>query len=163
MKVLGLRAEPNGFNWAVCDGTKEVPVLLAVERVATPRDYDEPEGLSDLGARLRAILTSYSPAVVGLRTPEAASPGTGDPARKRLRVEGVILATCAEAHLTIAMAALTKIGASLGVKSAKALLESDQYQQLNWASYPKPKREAILIGISLLSGVGDGDHSSIKI
>lgn len=145
MKAIGLRAEPDGFNWAVVEGVQEAPVLLAVERVAAPSGYSEPEMLNYFRARLCHIIQTHGPEHVGLRTPESVARAGGEPARRRLRLEGVLLAVGAELSLAVTFGAIVTVNRLLGSKSAKLFLNSDEYRGINWSKYTQVKREAILI------------------
>jgi hypothetical protein len=158
MRVLGLRAEPEAFNWAISEGTIEAPILVAVDRVAGPRGYSDPELLNHLRARLLLITKQHKPDSAGLRTPEPIARGGGEPAKKRLRVEGVLLAVCGELGLNVTLGAIVTINSLLGSKSAKLFLNSDEFRGINWSDYTQAKREAILIGTSLLPGEAHADH-----
>jgi hypothetical protein len=152
MKAIGLRAEPDAFNWAVVEGTLEAPVLLAVERVAAPSGYSDPEMLNYFRERLLHIIQTHAPKIVGLRTPETISRGSGESARKRLRLEGVLLGVSGECTLPATIGALSTVNRLLGSKSAKLLLQSENYRGLDWSKHTPAKREAILISASLLPG-----------
>jgi hypothetical protein len=163
MRVLGLRAEPDAFNWAISEGTLEAPVVVAVDRVAGPRGYSDPEVLNHFRARLLHIAKQHSPVAVGLRTPEPVARGGGDSAKCRLRVEGVLLAVSGELGLQVTLGALVTINSLLGSKSAKLFLNSDEFRGINWSHYTPAKREAILISASLLPREAHADNSRAQI
>jgi len=163
MKTIGLRAEPDAFNWAVSEGTQEIPILIAVERVAAPSGYLEPEMLNHFRNRLLHILQTHSPEHAGLRTPESVARAGGEPARKRLRLEGVLLAASSESGLSVTLGALVTVNRLLGSKSAKLFLNSTEYRGIDWSKYPQVKREAILMSASLLPSESDASNSRIEI
>ena len=100
MRTIGLRCEPNAFTWAVSEGSTEAPVLVAIERVQIPATYTFAQGANFLRMRLKQRLEEHHVTVAGLRTPEAV-PRTTEALRERLRLEGVLLAACADAGLEV--------------------------------------------------------------
>jgi hypothetical protein len=159
VKVIGMRAEPDAFNWAVSEGTQEVPILIAVERVAAPSGYLEPEMLSHFRNRLLHIIQTHNPERAGLRTPESIARAGGESARRRLRLEGVLLAASSESGLSVTLGALVTVNRLLGSKSAKLFLNSTEYRGIDWSKHPQAKREAILMSASLLPSETDASHS----
>jgi hypothetical protein len=149
MRSIGLRAEPEGFNWAVCEGSLEVPVLVASDRVAAPANYSTADALNFFRTRVLQLVDQHHPTLAGLRTPETIA-RANESAKKRLRVEGVLLAASAEAGIKTVSGALTTLSSRLGVKSAKVLLDSKEYRGIDWNKLTKEKRESVLMGVSLL-------------
>jgi hypothetical protein len=150
VRIAGFRAEPDAFNWAIVEGSLEAPVLVAVERVEGPKGYTDSEMLSHFRTRLLHVIRTHSPVAAGLRTPEPIARGGGESAKRRLRVEGVLLAVCGESGLEVTLGALVTINSRLGSKSAKLFLNSDEYRGIDWSKLTTAKRESILIGTSLL-------------
>jgi hypothetical protein len=149
MRVIGLRSDPRGFTWAISEGSLQAPVLVAADYVQAPSTFSFAEGANFLRMRLRQLVSEHHVTVAGLRTPETV-PRATESFRERLRIEGALLAACAEAGLSVTQGPLVTLSRLLGVKSAKVLLESDDYQGINLSSVPKEKREAILMSVSLL-------------
>jgi hypothetical protein len=159
IRALGLRAEPDAFNWAVTEGILEAPILIAAEKVAAPNGYLDPEILSFVRTRLLHIIQTRTPDLVGLRTPEHVARGAGESSRRRLRLEGVLLATCGEAALAVTVGALVTVNSLLGSKSAKLFLNSNEFRGIDWSKYSPAKREAILMSASLLPKGADAGRS----
>src|SRR2546428_11641960 len=92
-RILGLRAEASQFNWAVVEGTRHKPVLIARDTAAAPVDLDEASALSSLRARVLLVIEAKKPDGVVLRAPEFVARGGTNAARarRRLRIEGVLL------------------------------------------------------------------------
>src|SRR5437016_3444429 len=91
-RIFGLRAEARQFNWAVVEGTQHKPVLIARDTAAAPLDLDEASSLSWLRERVRLVIEANKPDGAVLRVPEfVARGGNTDGARRRLRIEGVLL------------------------------------------------------------------------
>ena len=151
MRIIGLRAEPRGFTWAVLEGTQEVPILVKVAHVEAPATFSFPQSANFLRMQLLQLVSEHKPEAGGLKTPEMTR-GQTEAARERLRVEGVLLAACTEGGLKVTQGPLVTLGRLLGVKSAKVLLESDDYRGINLNKMAPTKREAILIGAALLEG-----------
>jgi hypothetical protein len=149
MYTIGLRAEPRAFNWAVAEGSLEVPVLVASDRIEVPANYLISAGLFFIRGRLQYVLDQHRATHAGIRTPEGMVKGN-ESLRERLRVEGVLLATCSEAGVETTQGPLATLSRLLGVKSAKVLLSSTEYRGVDLAKFSKEKREAILMSISLL-------------
>jgi len=149
MRTLGLRAEPEAFSWAVSEGSLQVPILVASDRVQAPANFSFAEEVNFLRSRLLQIAKQYLVSEAGLRTPESV-PRTTESLRQRLRVEGALLAACCEAGLKTSQGPLATLSSLLGVKSAKKLIESDEYLGLDLTKFKKERREAILVSVSLL-------------
>ena len=149
VRVIGLRAEPKGFFWAVSHGTQEVPVVVGMGYVEAPKTFSFPQGVNFLRSRFLQLITEFKIDNAGLRTPEMVRT-QNEAFRQRLRVESVLLAASSEAGIKIIQGPLATLGRLLGVKSAKTLLDSDDYCGINLEKMPTPKREAILMSVSLL-------------
>lgn len=149
MRTIGLRAEPNAFSWAVAEGTLQIPVLVASDRIQVPANYAIAEGLLFLRERLLPVLDQYKVTVAGLRTPEGLVKAN-ESIRARLRVEGVLLSSCSEKGLETTQGPLATLSSLLGIKSAKLLLSSDDFRGVEFGKLSKEKREAVLMSISLL-------------
>jgi len=148
MRSIGIRAEPRSFYWAVTEGDLEVPILLAVGRVEAPEAYSFPNAANFLRLRLQQLLREHSVDVAGLRTPEMMR-STTESIRERIRIEGTLLATCAEAGIEVTQGALATLNRLLGAR-AKELLASPDYRGIDFAKMVPAKREAILMSASLL-------------
>jgi hypothetical protein len=149
MRTIGLRAEPRAFNWAVAEGSLQIPVLVKSNRTEVPANYGTADGLFFLRQRLQGILTEYRATHSGLRTPEGMARNS-ESLRARLRVEGILLSTCSEAGLETTQGPLATLSSLLGVKSAKTLLSSDEYRGVEFGKLSNERREAILMAVSLL-------------
>src|SRR4029077_10360829 len=150
-RVLGIRAVPEGFYWAVVEGTTEAPIHIASDRVVFPTSYEEPAALSWCRDRLRHLIESYEPGCVAVRLPEAFAKSTGtDSARRRNRVEGVLLEGANSKAVIVRTAAMATMSKNLGVKSAKALLSDKSLRGLDWSGRNDNIKEAIMVAVSNL-------------
>ena len=149
MRTLGLRADASGFTWAVAEGSIQVPVLHASGYFKIPANFSVSAGLNHLRLGVLQLIDQYKATIAGVRTPEQLA-RSNESSRTRLRIEGVILAACAEKGLETIQGALSTLSSRLGVKSAKVLRDSEEYRGIDLECFPNEKREAILMGISLL-------------
>ncbi len=151
VKALGFRAEPNAINWAVVEGSCEVPVLVGADQAAAPLAFDEAAALAWFREHVRGLIETYSPTVVGIRYPETFGSHAGNAsAHRRCRVEGVIAEAAASKGVTVRTGSLVTISKNLGPKAAKKYLESEEFRGVDWAKYSKNRREAILVAASAL-------------
>jgi len=148
MRAIGLRADPRGFHWAATEGSLEAPILLACGHIEAPRGYAFPEAVNFLRLRLIQLLTDHQVEIAGLRTPEMMG-RMNESLRERIRIEGALLAACADAGVAVTQAALATLNRLLGTK-AKDLLESPDYKGIDLEKMQTPKREAILMSASIL-------------
>ncbi len=148
-RVLGIRAVPDGFYWAVIEGSVEAPIHIASDRVVSPTSYDEPAALSWCRDRLRHLIESYKPSCVAIRMPEAFARGTNtDSARRRNRIEGVLIEGANSNGVIVHAAALATMSKNLGVKSAKVLLSDPSLKGLDWSGRNDNTKEAIMVAVS---------------
>lgn len=151
-RVLGLRAEPQGFHWAVVEGCQPTPVLRAHGHCKAPVSYDEPRTLAWCRDRLLHLVKEHVPEALAVRCPEHNSRGTTDSHRRRFRIEGVLLEVAGSAELPAQGVAFATIGKNLGIgrSDAKDSLEEREFRGVNWADVCKERREAILVAVSSL-------------
>jgi Holliday junction resolvasome RuvABC endonuclease subunit len=155
-KALGFRAETSAVNWAVVEGSAEVPILTAADQAAAPATYDDPAALAWFREHVRHLIATYSPQVVAIRCPETVMRAAAlSSMYKRCRVEGVLMETAHSCGVAVVTGPLATISKNLGTKSAKKYLETDDLRGLNWSKYPRKCREAILVAASALPSV---DH-----
>jgi len=150
--MLGVRAEPSSFHWAVVTGSQEHLVLHASGSENAPGSYDEAESLAWIRVRIMYILDTYNPAGVAVRYPEPTAQGAGkNSAKARCRVEGVLMEAASSRNLRVITGALNTFGKLARRESPKQDLSSGQFRDLDWSRYKDPKiREAIYVGASLL-------------
>jgi hypothetical protein len=150
-RVLGYRAEARQFHWAVVEGTRDHPILLEYAKAAAPVSLDEAASLSWVRERARLIIRTHRPDAAALRSPEPiARGGNSDGARRRLRLEGVLLEACDSCQVRVTTGALATISANLGTKSAKAYLERGELRGIDISKLADPAREAVLVAVARL-------------
>jgi hypothetical protein len=149
-RALGFRSEAKQIHWAVVEGTREAPILLAHDSAAAPVNLDEAPALSWYGTRAKYIVDTFQPAVATIRTAESVAPGSKkEGARRRLRIEGVLLQTMDSCGLRVTIGALAMISGKLG-SQAKKYVESGNFRGLDLTKVQKPCREAILVAVAAL-------------
>lgn len=149
--ALGLRAEVSAVNWAVVEGSREAPVLVAADQAVAPATYDEAASLGWLRAQVRSLIETYSPQVVAIRYPETVIRSSAQSSmHRRCRVEGVLVEVARSCGAQVLTGALATISKNLGAKAAKKYLETDELRGLDWSKYTKNRREAILVAASAL-------------
>jgi hypothetical protein len=125
--------------------------LIAHDKASAPVNLEEGPALSWLRTRARFVIESHKPDAAALRAPESiARGGNTDGARRRLRVEGVLLEAGDSCRLKVTVGALASISSKLGTKSAKAYLEHGEVRGLDISDLPKEAREAILVAVANL-------------
>jgi len=151
-RSIGIRAEADGINWAVIEGSREDPVLHAHGSEKAPAAYNEAERLSWVRQRILHIITQYEPTGMAVRYPEHTALGANkDSARARCRVEGVVLEVAASKNLEVVTGTLNTISKNLGGKhSAKEYLATDDFRGLDWSNYKTNLQEAIVVATSIL-------------
>jgi hypothetical protein len=149
-RALGFRAEAKKIHWAIVEGTRRVPILIAHDSAAAPVNLDEGPALSWYGSRVKHIVETYKPAVATIRTAESVARGSNkDGARRRLRIEGVLLQTIDSCGLKVTIGALAMISGKLG-SQAKKYVDSDELRGLDLSKIPLPSKEAILVAVAAL-------------
>jgi hypothetical protein len=155
VKVIGIRAEPSGFTWAVVEGTREQPIFVGADTANAPGSYEEPEALKWSRARLLTLVKQYDAEAVAIRLPESfGRQGNSDSDRRRSRLEGVLMEGAASNGLTIVAGNLKVIGTKQGVTKPKDELAGNDLRGLDWSKLNAKKREALFAAASALS---DGD------
>jgi hypothetical protein len=152
---IGIRSEAAAFSWAVVEGSLETPIMLSLGKEICPQslEADEPACLHHLKTRFEFQIQKFSPTTAGIRTIEPIAPGgSSNSAKRRLRLEGVLLLSCHGFCIAATCGTFANLTRRIGCKSAKLLLESDQYKAIDWQAYDKSKREAILMACSMLPG-----------
>lgn len=148
-RALGLRAEARQINWAVVEGTRHSPILVAHGKIAAPVDLTEAPALSWYSGRVRHIVEAYSPIVAAVRSPEPIARGTGESARIRLRIEGALLQTIDACGLPVTIGALAMISGRLG-SQAKKYVERGEMRGLDLSTLAIALREAVLVAVAVL-------------
>jgi hypothetical protein len=65
--ILGLRAEPKGFHWAIVTGTLKQAVLEGSGSEAAPETFSEAESLAWVRQKAAYIMDTYKPEAVAVR------------------------------------------------------------------------------------------------
>jgi hypothetical protein len=149
-RVLGFRAEAKQIYWAVVEGTRNAPILVARDRAAAPVNLDEAPSLSWYCNRVKLLVETYKPAVAAIRAAESVARGSNRyGARRRLRIEGVLLQAMDSCGLKVMMGALAMISGKLG-SQAKKYISSGEFRGLDLSKIPGPAREAVLVAVASL-------------
>ena len=149
-RVLGIRVEPSSINWAIVEGTRELPILVAADDANAPAQWDEANALSWYRERVLHIIEQYNPAIVAVRYQEPKGRAAGNAGRKRARIEGIVLEASNSRAIPVKTGALVTISANLKTKSAKIYLSRDDLRGLDWSKQNPLRREAILVAVSVL-------------
>jgi hypothetical protein len=151
-RMVGVRAEPSAFHWAVTTGTLERPVLDASGTEVAPEAYGEAESLAWMRQRVMFILDTYAPKTVAVRFPEGNARGANtNSARARCRVEGVVLEVAGSRNLKTITGPLSTFSKHLGSKISRDDLASPDFRGVDLSRCKSSYlREAILIAASPL-------------
>lgn len=148
--ALGFRAESSQIHWAIVEGTRPAPRLIAHDSAAAPVNLEEAAALSWYTNRIKLIIGRYKPAVAMIRTAESvARGGNKEGSRRRLRLEGVLLQTVDSCGVKIGIGALATISGRLG-SQAKKYIESGEFRGLDLSKIPRPSKEAVLVAVAAL-------------
>jgi hypothetical protein len=149
--ILGLRAEPEGFHWAVTTGTLQQPVLEGSGSETAPKSFTEGQALAWVRQKAAHVIEVYKPNAVAVRYPERIARGFNkDSAKSRCRIEGVLVEVSSAKNLHVITGALNTFGKHLGSKFPKEDLASKDLRGLDWSQYKDKLREAILVAAALL-------------
>src|SRR6266436_4634469 len=149
-RALGFRAEPKQIHWAIVEGTRHTPILIAHDNAAAPVNLEEAAALSWYTSRVKLIIEKYKPAAAMIRTAESVARGSHmDGPRRRLRIEGVLLQTIDSCGLEVSIGALAVISGKLG-SHAKKYIDSGELRGLDLSKIPLPSKEAILVAVAAL-------------
>ena len=151
IRVVGIRAEPSAFHWAIAAGTLERPLLDASETETAPKAYDEAESLAWMRQRVLYILDTYKPGRMALRFPEGNARGANtNSAKARCRVEGVMLEAAGSKSIKTVTGPLSTFSKHLGTKISRDDLGSSDFRGIELSRFKTYLQEAILIAVSLL-------------
>jgi hypothetical protein len=150
--VLGIRAEPSGFHWAIVSGDAAAAILEAYGTETAPTSYNEGDSLVWIREKSSHILETYGPMQVAIRYPEGNAQGANkSSAKARCRVEGVILEAAASKNRNIVTGPLATFAKHSGSESPKEDLTRADLRGIHLSEYKeKNLREAILVAVSLL-------------
>ena len=153
-KAIGFRVEPAAVHWAIVTlEPGEEPVLEQAETVKAPKDSDEGAALTWFRGRVANLLEQHKPGSAAIKYAEQVAPGRrGDGARKRARLEGVLLQLCDESRVALFTGAYKAVSGRLQTNSAKKYLKQDNVRGIAWAGHPPVRREAILVALAALEG-----------
>ena len=151
MKAIGFRAEPSAINWAVVEGSKGQPELVAASKEKPPATFDEVATLKWLRDVAQHLVRTYSPTIAAVRYAETfqRSPNLKS-IGERCRLEGVLIEAMNSCGLRVLTGPLATIAKNLGSKTPKQYLESKELRGLDWSKYDVNRREAILVAASAL-------------
>ncbi len=103
-------------------------------------------------ARVRHIVQTHRPTVAMIRSVEPTARGSSkEGARRRLRLEGVLLQTTDSCGMKATVGALATISGKLG-SQAKKYVESGELRGLDLSKVPLLSREAVLVAVAALPG-----------
>jgi hypothetical protein len=153
-KAIGFRVEPAAVHWAIVTMKPgEEPILEQAETIKAPKDSEEGAALSWFRGRVSNLLEQHKPGSAAIKYAEQIAPGRrGDAARKRARLEGVLLQLCDESRITPFTGAYKAVSGRLQTTSAKNYLKQDNVRGINWTGHPLVRREAILVALAALEG-----------
>jgi hypothetical protein len=154
-RALGLRVEPAAVHFAIVEGTADAPVLVADDRYAAPKGFQEAEALSWYRSRTRVLLNEHRPDRAAMKYMESVAgrgrpPRSTDSTRRRHRIEGVLLQLLEEEGVPVRTGPFATVAAGLGSKSAKAYVEAEDLRGLDWSGKRPLAKEAILTAVAAL-------------
>lgn len=149
-RALGFRAEANKIHWAVVEGTSASPIHVAHDSASAPVNLDEAPSLTWYCGRVKHLIETYKPGAAMVRSVEPTARGSKkEGARRRLRIEGVLLQTIDSCGVNSAIGALATISGKLGAP-AKSYIDSGELRGLDLSELPLPLKEAVLVAVAAL-------------
>ena len=151
-RALGFRTDGKQLHWAIVEGTQDAPILVAHEKAAAPINLDEAPALTWYSTRVRHIVQTYKPSIAMVRSVEPTARGSNkEGARRRLRIEGVLLHTIDSCGIMATIGALATISGKLGTQ-AKKYVASGELRGLDLSKVTPLSREAVLVAVAALPG-----------
>jgi hypothetical protein len=151
-RALGFRTEAKKIHWAIVEGTRNAPILVAHDKAAAPINLEEASALSWYRSRVQHIVDTHKPTVAAIRSAEPVARGSNkEGARRRLRIEGVLLQTIDSFGLKVTIGALAMISGKLG-SQAKKYIAAGELRGLDLSQIPEVSREAVLVAVAVLPG-----------
>lgn len=132
------------------EGTRHAPIHVEHGVAVAPVNLDEAPALSWYSDRVKLIIQTHKPKTAMIRSAEAIARGSGkEGARRRLRIEGVLLQTIDSCGVKVSIGALATISGKLG-SQAKKYIESGELRGLDLSEIPPLSREAVLVAVAAL-------------
>jgi hypothetical protein len=132
------------------EGTRQAPIHIEHGVAAAPVNLDEASALSWYSDRVKLIIQTHKPKTAMIRSAEVIARGSGkEGARRRLRIEGVLLQTIDSCAVKVSIGALATISGKLG-SQAKRYIESGEFRGLDLSEIPSLSREAVLVAVAAL-------------
>lgn len=132
------------------EGTRSSPRLIAHDSAAAPVSLAEAPALSWYSNRVRLVVERYKPDAATIRAAESVARGSNkEGARRRSRIEGVLLQTIDSCGLKATIGALAMISGKLGTQ-AKKYIESGDFRGIDLSEIPSASREAVLVAVAAL-------------
>jgi hypothetical protein len=155
MKAIGFRAEKDTIHYAIVEGTKHEPVLVADDKIVAPLTYSDAQAMSYFRDRIRTLVEQYKPSAAFVRygetfLPKKVAPNVLASMLARARIEGVILESINSHKINIVGASLSGISSKLESKHPKSYLENGDLRGVDLTGKPQPRQEAILVAVSAL-------------
>lgn len=152
MRILAVRCSNSDFAYAIVDGEKLSPSVVASDVIAFPKGYDDPALFHWFHQEIMALINNYGPDGVAIKGAEPMVKRSGA-LETRIRVEGIVLMSAAEAGCGAAQRKVkSTIAKDLGMKGKGKYLETklDTSPIADFNSYNSKLQEAILVGWSSL-------------
>lgn len=152
MKVIALRCSNSDFTYAILEGTRTNPTIIASESISFPKGYEEFSLLYWFYQEIVGIISTHRPTTLVVKATEPMVRRSNN-LESRIRIEGIALMAAAEAGCASACRKVkATIAKNLGMKGKSKCLETDLDTSLifGFDSYKEKSQESILAGWSCL-------------
>lgn len=155
-RAIGFRVEPRRVHWAVVEGSREAPRILAVATLNQPKTFTGAQTLAWYVAQVTALCSEHRVGHAWIREAEGVGQQKRAAIAQRSRIEGAIIAAVHARGALVTLGPLGSITAKVKPgktddgkkKSVKAYLEADEFRGIDWSAYEDNQREAILAAVA---------------
>jgi hypothetical protein len=151
MSVLGIRCSNHGYSFAIIDGTKTQPKLIASSSVNAPKGFAKPAQLKWMCQEISDLAKKYSISSICMKGSEGLA-SRGAAFVDRVEMEAMVFVTGCELGIKRVLKKVkSTIAKDLGQKGkAKYLKKLDTSMLLGFADLDEKEQEAVLAGWSNL-------------
>lgn len=152
MRIIGFRCSNNDYTFAVLEGTKISPVIVAINTISFPKNYTRPAILQWFYLDLQGLLNRYKPNAIFIKKAEGIA-ARGKTFVERVGNEAIILLVAGINNIKyVEDRVKSTIARNLGYKG-KAHYLKDAFKNSVLEEYenePEKIKEAILVAWSAL-------------
>ena len=150
LRTVGIRVSPNEVYYVILEEENGDKTIIAKDKITHPVSYNMPKALVHYREQFSTLFDTQKIGSCGIKITEPIAMRRADTRLLyRCNIEGVITELAASKGMGVNGFTLQTISASLGVKSAKQIIESQDFDIIEGGRALKSNyREAVLAGIA---------------